>query len=49
MRTVRRAFLLGLMLFVHFLMLTACQSGGTEDDSGVVEDALTALRSRYTV
>ena len=37
MRTVRRAFLLGLMLFVHFLMLTACQSGGAEEDSAAVE------------
>lgn len=40
MRTVRRAFWLGLMLFVHILMLTACQSGGADEDTALT-DALT--------
>ena len=40
MRTVRRAFWLGLMLFVPILMLAACQSGGADEDTALV-DALT--------
>ena len=40
MRTVRRAFWLGLMLFVPILMLTACQSGGADEDTALA-DALT--------
>ncbi len=51
MRTVRRAFWLGLMLFVHILMLTACQ-GGTGEDAAVDEitdsNAITVHGVRYT-
>ena len=37
MRTFRRAFWLGLMLFVPIIMLTACQSGGADEDTALVD------------